>query len=303
MKPTRRKLLLLLLLGLACFRYGIGDSIARADASTQRIVSLSPATTEWVFEFGLGSRLVGRTEACDYPPEALQIPSVGGFLSPNIGLIMKLKPTLVIVTTDFNARRVAELERAGLSLFRYDVASATSMLRSAQELALRLGVAGKGRDFVAASAFENGPPRLTGVSGLTVTRGASRASYLGFVDVKERYLVSEGSFLGSVFAHFGLNNLLEIKQGYPQVAQDFLRQQRPAVVFLFDNPMDRLGTPEGPLQLPERETAAIKSYWPEEYNRMRIVRLPGDLFLRPGPRLLTQGYAHLAARLDALGVR
>jgi iron complex transport system substrate-binding protein len=300
MKPTRRKLFLLFLLALACFRYGMGDSIARADVSTQRIVSLSPATTEWVFEFGLGSRLVGRTAACDYPAEALRVASVGGFLSPNIGLIMKLKPTLVIVTSDFNARRVAELERAGLPLFRYDVASATSMVRSAQELALRLGVASKGRDFVAASAFKNGPPGLTG---LTVTSAAGRASYLGFVDVKERYLLSEGSFLGSVFSHFGLNNLLEIKQGYPQVAQDFLRQQRPAVVFLFDNPMDRLGTPEGPLQLPEREMAAIKSYWPEEYNRMRIVLLPGDLFLRPGPRLLTQGYAHLAARLDALGGR
>ena len=300
MKPARCKLFFLLLVSLVCFGFGVGNSIARADASAQRIVSLSPATTEWVFEFGLGSRLVGRTEACDYPPEALQVPSVGGFLSPNIGVIMKLKPTLVIVTTDFNARRVAELERAGLPLFRYDVASATSMLDSARELALRLGVASKGRDFVAAIAAKKGLPGLTRLTG---TSGAGRASYLAFVDVKERYLVSEGSFLGSVFAHFGLRNLLEIKQGYPQVAQDFLRQQRPTVVFLFDNPMERFGAPEGPLQLPEREIAAIKSYWPEEYNRIRIVRLPGELFLRPGPRLLTQGYAHLAARLDALGVR
>lgn len=295
MKPTRRNLLLLLL--LTWFECDLFWSKAHADASSQRIVSLSPATTEWVVEFGLGSRLVGRTEACDYPPEILQIPSVGGFLSPNIGLIIKLKPTLVIVTTDFNSRRLAELERAGLPLFRYDVASVSSLLRSAQELALRLGVPGKGQQFLARRIFEGN------TGGLAAKSGLSQASYLGFVDVKDRYLVSEGSFLGSVFAQFGLNNLLKIKQGYPQVAQDFLRQQRPAVVFVFDNPKDRLGTPEGPLQLPEIEMASIKSYLPEEYGRMRIVRLPGDLFLRPGPRLLTQGYAHLAARLAALGVR
>lgn len=41
-----------------------------------RIVSLLPAATEIVYALGLGDELVGRTDACDYPPDAATVPVV-----------------------------------------------------------------------------------------------------------------------------------------------------------------------------------------------------------------------------------
>ncbi len=41
-----------------------------------RIVSLLPSATEIVFALGLGDELVGRTHACDYPPEVEAVPVV-----------------------------------------------------------------------------------------------------------------------------------------------------------------------------------------------------------------------------------
>jgi iron complex transport system substrate-binding protein len=44
------------------------------DVPLMRIVSLLPAATEIVYALGLGEELVGRSHACDWPPEALEVP-------------------------------------------------------------------------------------------------------------------------------------------------------------------------------------------------------------------------------------
>lgn len=44
------------------------------DVRLMRIVSLLPAATEIVYALGLGEELVGRSHACDWPPEAAEVP-------------------------------------------------------------------------------------------------------------------------------------------------------------------------------------------------------------------------------------
>ncbi|MBN2010391.1 ABC transporter substrate-binding protein [candidate division KSB1 bacterium] len=67
----------------------------------QRIISLSPSTTEILFALGLGDRIVGVTRFCVYPPEALEKQQVGGFLDPNYEAIVMLKPDLIITLPEF----------------------------------------------------------------------------------------------------------------------------------------------------------------------------------------------------------
>ncbi len=62
----------------------------------RRIVSLSPALTEILFELGLGGQIVGASAFSDHPPAARQIPRVGKYGDPNIELILRAKPDLVI---------------------------------------------------------------------------------------------------------------------------------------------------------------------------------------------------------------
>ena len=65
-------------------------------ANPQRVVSLSPAVTEIIFALGAQDLLVGRTDFCEYPAEAQQIPSIGGISNLNIEKILSLNPDLVI---------------------------------------------------------------------------------------------------------------------------------------------------------------------------------------------------------------
>lgn len=62
----------------------------------QRVVSLSPAVTEIIYALGAQEMLVGRTDFCEYPAEAQQLPSIGGISNLNIESILSLNPDLVI---------------------------------------------------------------------------------------------------------------------------------------------------------------------------------------------------------------
>ncbi len=62
----------------------------------QRIVSLTPSITETLFAIGAGHRVVGVTDACDYPPEAHAIPHVCSWFEPDVERIAALSPDLVI---------------------------------------------------------------------------------------------------------------------------------------------------------------------------------------------------------------
>ncbi len=63
----------------------------------ERIISLSPSTTETLFALGLGEKVVGRTRFCNYPPEVKSIQEVGGYVDPNYEAIVALHPDLIIL--------------------------------------------------------------------------------------------------------------------------------------------------------------------------------------------------------------
>ena len=62
--------------------FTIADHVGRTvDFSKipDKIISLSPATTEIIFALGLNTKLVGATSFCDYPAEAQSVDQVGGY--------------------------------------------------------------------------------------------------------------------------------------------------------------------------------------------------------------------------------
>lgn len=82
----------------------------------QRIVSLSPNITETLFALGLGEKVVGRTDYCDYPPEAASIAAMGDLLSPSIEKILSMEPDLVIIGDIGQAQTVDAIETGGVPI-------------------------------------------------------------------------------------------------------------------------------------------------------------------------------------------
>jgi iron complex transport system substrate-binding protein len=104
-------------------------------AEPTKIVSLTPAATETLFELGVGDRVVGKVEDLSlYPPEAAAIPDVAKFGSVDVEKIVGLGTSLVIAGGDnFNPpESIAKLRSLGvpvLVIFAPDVKTALADIR------------------------------------------------------------------------------------------------------------------------------------------------------------------------------
>jgi iron complex transport system substrate-binding protein len=84
----------------------------------QRIVSIAPSNTEILFAIGAGDQVVGRDEVSDYPPEALDVASIGSTYGElNTEAILVLEPDLVLAATITSPEQVQTLEVLGIPVF------------------------------------------------------------------------------------------------------------------------------------------------------------------------------------------
>jgi iron complex transport system substrate-binding protein len=72
-----------------------GAAVAIAKAP-QKIVSLTPASTEILFALGAGSRVVATTDFDDYPPAAVALPHVASYTAVDVEKIVGLGADLVV---------------------------------------------------------------------------------------------------------------------------------------------------------------------------------------------------------------
>lgn len=91
------------------------NNSVNVDAPAHRIVSLASGATEIVCALDGGQSLVGRGSVSVFPPNVLNITEVGrNSNSPDLELIIELRPDLVIADTMLSADNQKSLEDAGI---------------------------------------------------------------------------------------------------------------------------------------------------------------------------------------------
>jgi iron complex transport system substrate-binding protein len=103
-------------------------------APPQKVISLTPATSELMFALGAGDRLVGRTDYDDYPPEVTQVPAVATFQGVEMEKVVNIGPDLVLAggngfTPAADIQRMRDLGFAVLVLYAADVAGVQADIR------------------------------------------------------------------------------------------------------------------------------------------------------------------------------
>lgn len=113
------------------FPITITDSLDREvvlESQPSKIISLSPAITEILFAIGSGDQIIGVTDYCDYPREALEKPRVGGFENPNLELIISSEPDVIFTAAGIQKDFVKQLEDLGIKVVTLDAINVNQVL-------------------------------------------------------------------------------------------------------------------------------------------------------------------------------
>jgi iron complex transport system substrate-binding protein len=225
----RRYLLMILILGTGAL--APVPVFAQSTGSEQRIVSLAPSITELLFTLDLGDRVVGVTDWCRWPSGVADLPRVGGVVNPNIEVVAKMKPSLVVIE-EANDDVAQGLERLGLNVLRVDHRDTAGILDS-----ITLVGAACHRDEAAATLKADLESRLQTI--VTSCSGESRPVALVIVgrdvasgELRDVYAAARGTFLGELLEAAGGQNALTDKTiRYPTLGREALLRMKVDHVF------------------------------------------------------------------------
>jgi len=259
---------------------GVVTTSGEDAAVPRRIVSLAPSLTETLFALGLGDRVVGVTRYCSYPPEALELPKVGGHLDPNFEAIVSLEPDLVVVipSSSENGQR---LESLGIRVLEVDQHDVEAVLESVEVVAEACGVADRGADL---RAEIDG--RLATIRRVVEHAARPRAVVVvghqaGDEAVRSVWAAGSDTFYDGVLRIAGGDNAVTGGLArYPELSREGLASLDPDVVLdviagLGDRRLDLETVHESWMRLTELRAV----------REQRINVLVGDQMVVPGPRL------------------
>jgi iron complex transport system substrate-binding protein len=255
--------------------------LVRVQGPVHRVVSLVPSVTQTVVALGAGDRLVGRTEY-DRDSSLAKLPLVGRGLSPSVEAIVALRPDFVVVwASDKRGDRRSQLEKAGISVYAFDVQDTTDAYRVIR---------------VMGQVLARVPQADSLLAGIRASLQATRAQASGRSRRRVFYVVyndppmttGPGTFIDQLLDIAGVENIFkDASSHWPTVSLEEVVKRDPDIVVLPVGEMSaevgtRLkGTPGW------RDLRAVKNGC--------VALVDADLTNRPGPDV-----AVAARRLETL---
>ena len=251
------------------------------EAYPERIISLSPASTETVFTLGAGDRLVGGTDYDDYPPEAVDVTDVATYTGVIMEQVVALEPDLVLAAGNFftppdDIARMRELGYVVVVLYAPDV---ESVLADIELIGTSIGTAAEAETMTAEMSAQ-----MDRVSAAAAAIGSTPSVFYELGAEPEIYAPAPDSFLADMIVRAGGEPITTADPALWSIPLEELVVADPEVIVLGDA---NYGTCP--------ENVAARAGW----DGMTAV-LEGDVrpvddvpITRPGPRL-AQGLASLA---------
>jgi iron complex transport system substrate-binding protein len=252
----------------------------------ERIVSLTPATTEILFAIGAGPRVVATTDFDDYPPEAVALPDVASFQGVDVEAIVGLEADLVVAGGNgFNSPdAIAKLRGLGIPVVVVYAPDVAGVLR---DIALVASAAGEPEAGAVMTAQMEAEIGAIGAA-LTADAGTAPRVFYELDATKDIFGPADDSFLAEMITLAGGDPITTGSATVFSIPLETLLAADPQVIVLGDAAYGM--TPEIVAERPGwGGMTAVAS---------GAVRPVNDVVVtRPGPRLV-EGLRALALAID-----
>ena len=236
----------------------------------ERLVSIGPSITAFLFALGAGPRVVGVDDFSDEPAEAATRDHVGG-IKVNFEKVVSLKPDLVF-SVKFSDGTIEKLQAASLTVVVVDPQSVADVAKTATLLGKAVGADG---DALSRSIEQRVDTVKTKTAAIT-----NRPRVYHEIDASDPakiFTVGPGSYINDLIDIAGGTNIAaRTTSAYPQLSAEEVLRSDPEVIVLAASDYSAK-----PAQVAARQgwsvIAAVKNG--------RIVTIEPNLINRPGPRV------------------
>jgi iron complex transport system substrate-binding protein len=197
----------------------------------KRIVSLTPSITETLFALGVEGRIVGVTDACDYPPEANSKSHVCSWFDPDMDRIADLEPNLVLGLSTAHSRLEPLLKDRGIRLILFNPATVMDALADITHLGVLLGIVEAAESLVEGLKIRMGKLSVQ----VAQIKPEARLTVSRILDIDGEQLIVAGpkSFQYDVINQAGgINVTTDINEAYPTVSFQNFKTWDPDMIFL-----------------------------------------------------------------------
>ena len=248
------------------------------NGTPQRIVSLAPSNTEILFALGLGDKVVGVSDYCDYPPEALEKEKVMGYSTPNIEKIVALNPDLVLAGYGNPIDVIYTLEGLGLTVFGIKTTDLDDLLNDIR----RIGEI-TDKELEAQALTSEIESRIQAVTNLTEElEQRPKVFYIVWGDESSAlWTAGSGTFIHELIEKAGGVNICQNITGYSTISIEDVVARNPEVIITSELSYD--------WAINSTDLAATNASQTD-----RIFTCDDNLVQRPGPRLVEglEWFAH-----------
>jgi iron complex transport system substrate-binding protein len=182
--------------------------------------------TEILFAMGLGDRIVGITNFCDYPEEAKKKQKIGGMSNPSLEAVVSLKPDIVVMTTDGNPKEFEErLHSLKIRTYVFKARRLLELPGGIRDLGTPLGVKNKADELAKEIEVK--------INKLAVGKNSKLRKILFIVWPEPLIVAGPGTAIDDAITVLGYENIAsKAKASYPKYSIEEIIRQSPDVIFI-----------------------------------------------------------------------